>query len=739
MLTVPIRLDDLAPRRATVGYGTVGRYGELGYEGDRLTVGGQAPRTALSTHPPARLVFDVPADARRFRAVAAMADDCATHDVTAEFQVVVDGRRRSGAHVRAGGPAVPLSCDVHGARVLELRVDTDTWAHCHAVWVEPMFDDATSDSSVGTAPTVVVDPLGLAEVHVPGDLPVTDRHIVTVASAGFEPWLDGLLVSLHTAGGCAEVPVTVLSLGGSAGVAEVAHSLGATTIDCTPLRPLGPASKAIMYAAGRIVPAERMVLLDADMVVLGPLAPLFDALDALPGNTLLACCEGNDHGIPDLAHALDIAYGGGADPPFFRRNSSLGRSRLVINDGLLAGRRGAIIALERSIASLDGARAWMDRRPDIGWRNQFVANVAAARASTLVELDPLWNVQLHVQPIEVDGDHVSWRGQRPRIAHFSGVGKSKHIEWRQQHRDRHRPAATLGHKPWRATTLEPSVTAVPSMLSVDERRLLHWLARHHATPGGRIVDGGSFLGGSTAALASGLAARTDADRMPPILSYDRFEVEPYTLDQFGDALGGGQPGDSFQAVFEHNISPWAHHVDVRAGDIRDLTWTDEPIDVLFLDIVKSWEINDVVTDQLLPALVPGRSVIVQQDYLWGEGPWTHIMMELLHDSVRRLDAMPNGSVAYLLVTPVPDAVIGLRLREALTGGRMRQLMDRAVQRWIGEDRDMLLLARAVLEAELGRPELTTELIADVAGRHPAGRVAQCAASLLHRYAPAAGR
>ncbi|HEX5167436.1 MAG TPA: hypothetical protein VFV93_18650, partial [Thermomicrobiales bacterium] len=52
-----IFLDTIAASETTVGYGTLGCGGKLGYERKRVTVGGASCPHALSTHPPARLVF----------------------------------------------------------------------------------------------------------------------------------------------------------------------------------------------------------------------------------------------------------------------------------------------------------------------------------------------------------------------------------------------------------------------------------------------------------------------------------------------------------------------------------------------------------------------------------------------------------------------------------------------------------------------------------------------------------
>jgi hypothetical protein len=117
-------------------------------------------------------------------------------------------------------------------------------------------------------------------------------------------------------------------------------------------------------------------------------------------------------------------------------------------------------------------------------------------------------------------------------------------------------------------------------------------------------------------------------------------------------------------------------------------------------MLKMWPLNDLVLEQFLPCLIPGQSVIVQQDYLWGYAPWIHMTMELLAPCVTILDSMRNGSVAYLLTAPVPAELIGAKLRDVLTPDRKRALMDSAVNRWQGEERGLVELARVMLIAEL---------------------------------------
>lgn len=1002
---VSLALDEVDPVHAEVGYGDLGRHGWLGYEDARVIVAGIPYTSALSTHPPARLSFAVPTGCVRLRCQVALNDDVAGRGSHATFTVVADGRVAAEAkYVRAGAAPVPLVANLAGASALDLVVSTASWAYCHAVWLEPVLDMPDVAWQSPGAVQVVSDPLLRADIAIPEVLSPAEQCIATVGSAGFEQWVDDLLGSVRAFAGCPDAHLVVFVLGDAPALEEVASRHEATVVRCRPRLALNPTSKAVLYAVASVIPAERFICLDADMLVLGRLDPLFGAIDACLPGSVLACGEGNDHGIPDLATALDVAYGGGPDPPFFARESELGRYPLVINDGLLAGSSGAFGALDAELRRLDDAVRWLDERGDIRWRNQFAANVALARMTAAVELDPTWNVQLHVQDVDVHGSRASWRGRDVRVLHFSGNAKHRHGALReairsevrftdlvsrgrfeeaidlgralaasgrlsrstterlvnleeamappsvgpagadqrpwaseiprplllrmqqgvhhqryrgrqlvknpfdvaiyQQLLERQRPATiveigskdggsamwlaglaaglgltltvhsydlspvtgldppgvrfhagdgrhladavspedlatwprpwlviddadhaepttagilrffhphlmpgdmvvvedgnlsdiypelfpgytsgphlalreflaahgsdyeiaaelcdlfgynattasngilrrrqvgpgpvesspvltVLQAQPWRSVQVPDAAASVPTMLSYRELQLLHWLARDYATGAGRIVDGGSFLGGSTAALASGLAARADGPWDATIVSYDMFRVEGYTLAGYATALPDPIIGASFRPAFDANIAPWARYVDVKEGDAGAIGWSGEPIEVLFLDMVKSWHMNDVVLAQFLPCLIPGRSVIVQQDYLWGYGHWIHLTMELLDGCVEQLDAMANGSVAYLLTAPVPADLIGARLAESLGADRQRQLMDRAVERWQGDERGLVELARAMMIAELDGKESGLAELNEVLARHAgSARIEQCAA------------
>src|SRR5437588_9905890 len=109
--------------------------------------------------------------------------------------------------------------------------------------------------------------------------------------------------------------------------------------------------------------------------------------------------------------------------------------------------------------------------------------------------------------------------------------------------------AYLLQRPWRDIELPAGAVGIPTMLSKSERGLLYTLARDYAAGDAAIVDAGCFLGGSTAALLSGLRDRPKPWRGPPVVSYDLFRIEAYTIPKFFRDDPRGPVGESCRRAY----------------------------------------------------------------------------------------------------------------------------------------------------------------------------------------------
>jgi predicted O-methyltransferase YrrM len=226
-------------------------------------------------------------------------------------------------------------------------------------------------------------------------------------------------------------------------------------------------------------------------------------------------------------------------------------------------------------------------------------------------------------------------------------------------------------RPWRKVpgTAFGRAVDVPGMLTEREQRLYLWLARDWAQGAGAIVDLGCFLGGSTAFLAEG---RAQAGRPQPIHAFDRFRISDDLAARY---LKGPGLADT-SAFVARSLSPWAPEVILHAGDLLEAEWREGPIEVLVVDAAKTVEVADHIARQFYTALIPGRSVVVQQDALHWRQPWVSAQMAWMGAAFVPVGRAGRDLVAYLCVAPVEAPVLE---QGRVTGRTDAELMAGLVQ------------------------------------------------------------
>jgi hypothetical protein len=196
---------------------------------------------------------------------------------------------------------------------------------------------------------------------------------------------------------------------------------------------------------------------------------------------------------------------------------------------------------------------------------------------------------------------------------------------------------------------------VPTMLRPAERRLYLWLARDWASGAGAMVDLGCFAGGSTALLAEG---QRQAGRAVPVHGYDTFTVSDRFKDQF--LYPAGVPafdGEDMLPVARALLAPWADTVRLHPGRIEATGWDGGPIEILAMDASKTAATADAMAAAFLPALVPGRGIVIQQDYLHWKQPWIGAQMALFGDCFAPVAYAPKDTVVFrCLRVPGPDEI-----------------------------------------------------------------------------------
>ncbi|MGA0599030.1 class I SAM-dependent methyltransferase [Enterovirga sp. CN4-39] len=170
------------------------------------------------------------------------------------------------------------------------------------------------------------------------------------------------------------------------------------------------------------------------------------------------------------------------------------------------------------------------------------------------------------------------------------------------------------------------------MLTTEERRFLYEFARDTFRGEGLIIDAGIFMGASTAALATGLRDRSPPYVGRPIQSFDLATCDQSTAETMAYHFPQEewQQGKSFAHVLTRALSPYEDLVEFAVGDIREtLVNLNEPVELAFLDCSKLPSVNAHLTRVIFPRLIPGHSVVVQQDFFHEWLPWIHVTMGYL--------------------------------------------------------------------------------------------------------------
>jgi len=274
-------------------------------------------------------------------------------------------------------------------------------------------------------------------------------------------------------------------------------------------------------------------------------------------------------------------------------------------------------------------------------------------------------------------------------------------------------------------TLPPTLVKVPSMMSVIEKRALYGLAKERYAGRGIIVDAGIFLGASTRRFGEGIQANADftaiQKRWPkPIVSFERGIINPGMPAFFkrNNVNITGKPGDSFAAQVLENVKPVAKLVDLRIGDIL-ATALDikDPIEILFLDVLKLPEISKFAIRKFFPLLIPGVSVVVQQDYFYERLPYIKTDQEFFGDYFVYLGEV--GSSALFLYTEAIPKELFVRWEAGVPSREQERLASIAMQRSVDPARRFMMgLSKVRLMHQLYGVDAAKTYLAFVKGEFP---------------------
>ncbi len=200
------------------------------------------------------------------------------------------------------------------------------------------------------------------------------------------------------------------------------------------------------------------------------------------------------------------------------------------------------------------------------------------------------------------------------------------------------------------------IMGLPGMLSLKERQMLFALGRDHYSGNGQIIDAGSFMGCSTSCLAAGVKAGQQAPEKQ-IHAYE-LGILPAPANgqtiirKFGDIKY--EQGKSFVPILKDTIKPWWGYIDLNVGDILQENWDGDDIEICFVDVCKTPELNAHVTRQFFPS-IPVGGYLVNQDFFFDRLPYVKVTMGYLSEYFEWVGRVYTSSI-WRCVKQVPQDV-----------------------------------------------------------------------------------
>lgn len=179
---------------------------------------------------------------------------------------------------------------------------------------------------------------------------------------------------------------------------------------------------------------------------------------------------------------------------------------------------------------------------------------------------------------------------------------------------------------------------------------------------GRMVDLGCWYGATTFSLARGLRRNWRARNNRLIEGFDLFVWNKW-MDPVADHIKMPRvhkDGESFFQDAQKLLARYSNVVRLYQQDLMEYEPAPGPVELLFIDAMKSWPLAKKIVTGFFPLLIPGTSVVVQQDFIFHNpiAATSHLLMWQLRDHFEWLHQIPrSGSVVFLCKKRIDTATL----------------------------------------------------------------------------------
>lgn len=215
--------------------------------------------------------------------------------------------------------------------------------------------------------------------------------------------------------------------------------------------------------------------------------------------------------------------------------------------------------------------------------------------------------------------------------------------------------------PWHAH--QPTPNQIPGMITTEEAQYYKWIGKFYSGAGA-CIELGPWLGASTSYIVAGLS-KNAAFQGKKLLVYDDFVWRKSWMDSYVDEADQLPNHHDFRPLFDRYARNIANQIEAHKtrftiydgnDNVAPLIWSGGKIELLFVDCGRTIEANQCWYSSLSPHFIPGRTLIVMQDWrLHREIPkkWynqTDLFTQSHSDQLQLLHEVCDGGIATFLFT-----------------------------------------------------------------------------------------
>lgn len=235
------------------------------------------------------------------------------------------------------------------------------------------------------------------------DVPLKcDKCLFTLFSPGYEDLLDDMLLSVVNKGKIHDAEICIFVVNPNNKCLSIIEKYNAHAIKCyTSTANIGIDIKMLVYSIHKIVDANKYIFLDADLLVLDSLQPLFDSIDDFPKDDCLGICSDQYFAwTNNFVSAYNGSLYGGKTKELKKllgdRFDLIENYPHIVNTGVMIGTKKSFAKLYDTILSIPGLVEWSTT----GFlREQIIVNIALALEKNEYILDQSYNRQLAIRTV----------------------------------------------------------------------------------------------------------------------------------------------------------------------------------------------------------------------------------------------------------------------------------------------------------------------------------------------------